>query len=76
MSLYGAGMGSINARDDRLLEFAHAYDKGFFYTLAAASKYMNLSVKTCRQYAKEIGLSIYDHENEVWTEGRKPKGFK
>lgn len=56
----------------RLRKFKDGYDKGEFVTLSAAVAFSKknfangLTYKTCKEYAKELKLCIFDDKQKEW----------
>lgn len=64
--------GSID-KDERIIKFIAAFDKGLIVTVESGAKYMNLSQQTIRKYAKEANISLIDTQRNKILPGRQPK---
>lgn len=69
---YDQGYRSTNSKLKRQKQFKKGFNTGKFVSISAASNYTGLSYATCKMYAKELHLSLYDNRSNRWLQGEKP----
>lgn len=66
------GMRSSARRFGRQADFKKSFENGKFVTVSAAMRITGLGRQTCKNYAKEMNLNLYDDEKNYWL---CPKGI-